>query len=228
MSTAVRKKATRATEGRPPLTRQRVLEEALRLVDEEGLSALTMRALGSRLGVEGMSVYNHVPGKAALRDGIGELLWAELERSAEIDPDWRRSMRAFAAAVRRLARAHPNAYPLLLAGKVSPVPGLRLFESQLDVLQAAGFGENWAAEIMRAVFGYACGYAMIELSSFCLECGPSAGEADFDTLLALSRTLPGDLPPNLARVARVVCVADVDRQFELGLDALLAGLELAS
>lgn len=218
-------RASAAGERRRPLNRERVLEEALRLVDEEGMSALTMRALGKRLGVEGTAVYNHVPGKAALVAGIGELLWAELERSTDRDPDWRRSVRAFAAAVRRLARAHPNAYPLLLAGKVSPAPGLRLFESQLEALQAAGYDETRAAEILRAVFGYACGYAMMELSSFCLECRPSGGAADFDTLLALSRTLPADLPPNLAQVARVVCLADLDQQFEFGLDALLAGFE---
>lgn len=210
--------------GRRPLTRERVLEEALRLVDEQGLQALTMRALGKRLGVEGMSVHYHVRSKSALQAGIGELLWAELERSAEPDPDWRRSMRSLAAAIRRLAREHPNAYPLMLGGRVSPVPGLRLFESQLEALQAAGYDETRAAEILRAVFGYAYGYATMELS-ICLDCGPSAEAADFDTILALSRMLPADLPPDLAHVARVVCLADLDRQFEVGLDALLAGLE---
>lgn len=219
---------TTETDVRRPLTRERVLEAALRLVDEEGLSALTMRALGARLGVEGMSVYRHVPGKAALREGIAELLWAELERSTDSDPDWRRSMRSLAVAVRRLADEHPNAYPLLLTGNVAPVPGLRLFESQLEALRAAGYDEARAAVILRAVFSYACGYAMMELSTFCLECGSPAGAADFETLLALSRTLPADLPPNLAEVARVVCLADLDGQFEHGLDALLAGFAAAS
>lgn len=219
-------KTTTAEPRRTPLTRERILEEALRLVDEEGLQALTMRALGKRLGVDPMSVYNHVAGKAALRQGIGELLWAELERSTDRDEDWRASMRTFAAAVRRLAREHPNAYPLLLAGRVSPVPGLRLFASQLDALQAAGYDEPRAAEILRAVFGYAYGYATIELSSFCLDCGPAGGAADFETILALSRTLPADLPADLAHVARVVCLAtDLDQQFEVGLQALLGGLE---
>lgn len=217
--------STTDTEIRRPLTRERVLEAALRLVDEEGLSALTMRALGTRLGVDPMSVYRHVPGKAALRDGIGELLWAELEGSTEADPDWRLSMRSLATAIRWLAREHPNAYPLLLAGKVSPVPGLRLHESHLEALQAAGYDETRAADILRAVFGYAFGYAMMELSSFCLDCDSSTGEGDFDTLLALSRTLPDDLPPNLARVARVVCLADLGQQFEFGLEALLAGFD---
>jgi TetR/AcrR family transcriptional regulator, tetracycline repressor protein len=223
------KTKTAAVEARPRrarLSRERVLEEALRLVDEEGLQALTMRALGKRLGVDPMAVYNHVPGKAALRQGIGELLWAELARSTVVDEDWRGSMRAFAAAVRRLAREHPNAYPLLLTGTVSPAPGLRLFAAQLDVLQAAGCDESRAAEILRAVFGYAYGYATIELSSLCLDCGSADDPADFEAILALSRTLPPDLPTELAQVARVVCLAtDLDTQFEFGLDALLRGFE---
>lgn len=210
---------------RRALNRERVLAEALRLVDEEGLSALTMRALGGRLGVEGMAVYNHVPGKAALRAGIGELLWVELERSAAPEADWRRSMRALAAAVRQLAREHPHAYPLLMTPGW-PAPGLRLFASQLHTLQAAGYDETRAAEILRAVFSYAYGYAMMELSSFCLDCGAAGAQADFQTILEFSRTLPVDLPPDLAQVARVVCLAtDLDRQFTLGLDALLAGFE---
>jgi AcrR family transcriptional regulator len=222
-------KTTAAAQARPrraPLTRERILDEALRLVDEEGLQALTMRALGKRLGVDPMSPYNHVPGKAALRQGIAELLWAELERSTPVDDDWRKAMRAFAAALRLLARRHPNAYPLLLTGMVSPAPGLRLFAAQLEVLQAAGYDESRAAEILRAVFGYAYGYATIELSTFCLDCGSSGDPADFEAILELSRTLPTDLPSDLAQVARVVCLAgDLDSQFEFGLDALLKGFE---
>jgi AcrR family transcriptional regulator len=211
---------------RPGLTRARVLEEALRLVDEEGLQALTMRALGKRLGVDPMAVYNHVPAKSALREGIGELLWEELANASEPGTDWRRSMRAAASAIRRLARAHPNAFPLLLTGTVSPTPGLRLFAAQLAALEAAGYDESRAAEILRAVFAYAYGYATIELSSLCLDCASTGGPAEFEAILALSRTLPADLPPELAQVARVVCLSgDVDEQFKVGLDALLAGFE---
>jgi len=89
------------------------------------------------------------------------------------------------------------------------------------VRRAAGRGDP-----ARAVFSYANGYATMELSSFCLDCGPSGERADFDTILALSRTPPADLPSDLAQVARVVCLGtDLDQQFEFGLQALLAGLE---
>lgn len=218
---------SRAAAPRVPLTRERVLEEALRLVDEQGLQALTMRALGKRLGVEGMSLYYHVPGKRAVNEGLAELLWAELERSSEPDEDWRRSLRTLVDRVRQLAHEHPNAYPLMLVGRVSPAPGLRLFAAQLRVLQAAGFDEARAAAILRAVVGYALGYAAMELSSLSVTTAPTNGseEADFEALLALTRALPADLPPDLAQVARVVCLTDLDQQFAFGLDALLTGLE---
>lgn len=212
---------------RPPLTRERVLEEALRLVDEGGLEALTMRGLAERLSVEAMAIYNHVDGKPGLREGISELLWAEVERSVEPDPDWRQSMRSMAAGIRRLAADHPHAFPLLLATRISPAPGLRAFAAQLEVLRGAGMDERHAADILRAVGGYALGQTMMELSSMSVSAvGEDVADgAGFDALLALARSLPPDLPPELADVARVVCVSDLKRQFDVGLEALLAGFD---
>jgi TetR/AcrR family tetracycline transcriptional repressor len=209
---------------RVPLTRERVLRAGLRLVDERGLDALTMRALGERLGVEAMSLYNHVPGKQAMRDGIRDLLWAELADTIEPGADWRQTLRALAVALRRLAAEHPQAFPVLLAGRITPAPGLRAFQAQLDSLSAAGFDRPQAANALRAVFGYACGYAMIDLSCFSVT---SSGEPGFDVMLALARSLPGDLPSDLADIAREVCLCEPDRQFEVGLEALLAGLDPA-
>lgn len=227
MYTAGMESATK-TRGRRParerLTRRRVLEEALRLVDEEGLEALTMRALAERLSVEPMAIYNHVAGKQGLREGISELLWAELEGSVAPDPDWRQSMRSLAQGIRRLAADHPHAFPLMLATRISPAPGLRAFAAQLEVLRAAGMDESQAADILRAVVGYACGHTMIELSSLSVRSEDADGSG-FDALLALARSLPADLPPELAEVARVVCLSDLNRQFEVGLEALLAGFD---
>jgi TetR/AcrR family tetracycline transcriptional repressor len=221
-------RTTTKTTGRRSLTRDRVLKEALRVVDEEGLQALTMRALGKRLGVEAASLYNHVSGKPDLYEGISELLWAELEAAAEPDEDWQRSLRALADRTRRLAHEHPNAYPLLLAGAICPVPGLRLLAAQLRVLRDAGFDEDDAAGILRAVLGYALGSAAMEHSTLSVSRGNGSGDdedAELGAVLALGRTLPPDLPPELARAARMVCLADLDRQFAYGLEALLSGLE---
>src|SRR3712207_8923049 len=68
---------------RRPLSRRRVLEAAVRFADREGLEALSMRKLGADLGVEAMSLYNHVPNKDALLDGMVEVLLGELEVPSE-------------------------------------------------------------------------------------------------------------------------------------------------
>ena len=95
------------------------------------------------------------------------------------------------------------------------------------MLQAAGFDEPHAAAILCAAFAYALGYAAMELSSLSVARGAlnRDEDAEFEALLALGRTPPADLPPELARAARAVCLADLDHQFEFGLQALLAGLE---
>src|SRR5918995_6954834 len=98
---------------RQPLNRRRILETAVRFVDSEGLEALSMRKLGAKLGVEAMSLYNHVPNKGALLDGMVEVLLGELEIPPESE-GWERRIREAYGAFRRLAHEHPNVFSLLL------------------------------------------------------------------------------------------------------------------
>src|ERR671933_1997998 len=96
-----------AVAGRRPLNRRRVLEAAVRFADREGLESLTMRRLGAELGVEAMSLYNHVPNKSALLDGMVEVLLNELEVPPE-KLGWEERIREGYGAFRRLAHEHPN------------------------------------------------------------------------------------------------------------------------
>ena len=64
---------------RRPLTRQRILRAALKLIDRDGLDALSMRKLGATLGVEGMALYRHVGSKGRLLEGVAELLLEQLD-----------------------------------------------------------------------------------------------------------------------------------------------------
>ncbi|MGH2948361.1 MAG: TetR/AcrR family transcriptional regulator [Solirubrobacteraceae bacterium] len=218
-------KATKARIARPRLTRERVLVEALRLIDDEGLDALTMRALGNRLGVEAMSIYNHVADKAALRAGIVELLWEELERSVEEGEDWRDSLRSLARRERALATDHPNAFPLLMGASSWAEPMLRTLGRALDVLRHAGFDDERAAKILNTVLGYACGYATMEISYLGAGRSRLDGTDELEWFVEFARALPPGAPPELVRVARDCCMLDPDEQFEFGLEALLAGLD---
>src|SRR4051812_32385650 len=93
------------------LTRERVCAEALALVDEEGLEALSMRRLGARLGVEAMSLYRHVRDKADLLDALHAAVLGGLQ--AELHKgDWRELLNNLARALRKALLSHPHVVPL--------------------------------------------------------------------------------------------------------------------
>src|SRR5919107_2258989 len=95
---------------RQPLSRRRILEAAVRFADREGLEALSMRKLGSELGVEAMSLYNHVPNKGALFDGMVEILLGELKVPPE-DESWERRGRGGYGGFLGVGPAPPPAFP---------------------------------------------------------------------------------------------------------------------
>ena len=92
---------------REPLTRERIVEAALRLMDAEGLDAVTMRRIGRELGVEAMSLYNHVEDKEDILDGICELVMSEFA-FPEPAEDWAESCRRAARSWRQLLKDHPD------------------------------------------------------------------------------------------------------------------------
>lgn len=226
MATTSRKPVStaRRPRGRRPLTRERVLEEALALVDEQGLDALTMRALAARLHVEAMSLYNHVPGKQGLYDGIRGLLWDEVGRALESGQSWQQSLRSVARCLRAIACGHPHAFTLIMSGTTLDERMLRTAARGLEMLDEGGFDRDHAAKTLNAVIHYGLGYATMELSLRAAGAPAQAGDGELETIVRLTRTLPGDSPPELVRVARDCCARDPDEQFEFGLDALLAGL----
>src|SRR5215204_5912010 len=176
-----------AIAGRQPLSRRRVLEEAVRFVDREGLEALTMRKLGAELGVEAMSLYNHVPNKGALLDGMVEVLLGELDIPPE-EAGWERRVREAYRAFRRLAHEHPNVFPLLVVRPPDTMDGIWLVEEFLKTLRGAGFAPETSLHAFRTLSSYASGYAMAEIRGFAME--PAGGR------LGASR-LPGDEFPHI-------------------------------
>jgi TetR/AcrR family tetracycline transcriptional repressor len=204
---------------RGELSRPRILEAALRLVDQDGLEALTMRRLADELKVDPMSTYNHVDGKEALLDGLAELLWNEIEEPDPQEP-WQGQLRAFAVSMRALAHAHPNAYGLLLGRGILPAPALERIGAALGALEQAGLSRERAAQLIRMLIAYAAGYAMLELSS-----APAPCATPLELIVSLTRTLPKDAPAHLVEVAQSMVDCDMDLQFNLGLDLILSGLQ---
>jgi AcrR family transcriptional regulator len=195
---------------RRPLSRRRILEAAVRFVDREGLEALSMRKLGSELGVEAMSLYNHVPNKSALLDGMVEVLLGEMEVPSE-DEGWERRVREAYRAFRRLAHEHPNVFPLLVVRPPDTMDGIWLVEEFLKTLREAGFDPQTALYAFRALSSYTSGYAMAEIRGFAME--PAAA------------TLPVDDFPHIHELDAPLREVDHDAEFEFGLDLILAGLK---
>src|SRR5919201_2408301 len=134
--------ARTAAVARLPLSRERVVEAALQLVDAEGPDALTMRRLGSVLGVEAMSIYEYTSGKQELLTAVMERLLTELELPAPRRADWKQSVRAVVDAWLRLAERHPKAFPLLYRERPFPPRDLLFPEGIYDALRQVGFDEQ--------------------------------------------------------------------------------------
>jgi TetR/AcrR family transcriptional regulator, tetracycline repressor protein len=203
------------TERRRPLDRRTILEAAVRFVDSEGLEALSMRKLGAELGVEAMSLYNHVPNKGSLLDGMVEVLLGELQIPPESE-GWENRVREAYRAFRRLAHEHPNVFPLLVVRPPDTMDGVWLVEEFLKTLGEAGFEPETALYAFRALSSYASGYAMAEIRGFAME--PAGGR------LGAAR-LPGDDFPHIHELDDRLRTVDHDAEFEFGLDLILAGLK---
>ncbi len=199
---------------RRPLNRERILEAAVDFVDREGLDALSMRKLGAELGVEAMSLYNHVPGKDALLSGMVELMLRGLEIPPE-NESWEARVREAYRRFRRLAHEHPHVFPLLIVRPPDTMDGAWLVETFLETLQKAGFDPHAALRAYRTLTSYTVGYVTSEIRGFAME--PGNGRVG-------ARGLQKDDFPRLAELSPSLDGVDRDAEFEGGLDLILSGL----
>ncbi|MER5391513.1 TetR/AcrR family transcriptional regulator C-terminal domain-containing protein [Saccharopolyspora sp. NPDC002686] len=200
--------------GRPPkLTREAVLATALEILDESGHAGLSMRAVSERLGVGKMSLYHHVADRAELERLVIERLLAELEVPDAALP-WRERITALARSVRGLIVRHPNATPLVALREYSDPESLRLPEAVMRALHDAGLRGVDLVGGARLVFGYAIGFAQIDLVARDSRSGA----------VSPMESLPEEDFPHVVSSARLTRGLSFDDQFELGLQPLLAGL----
>jgi AcrR family transcriptional regulator len=164
------------------LDQQRIVQAAIRYIDEHGLRDLTMRRLGGYLGVEGMALYRYVPGREALLDAVVEAVVDELYNDRDVHLEahagWVDYLHRLAHGLRRIALAHPEVFPLVATRPPAapwvrpPLRSLRWIESMLGVLSDAGFSDEDAAAVYRAFSSFLLGHLLLEVSSMGVETGP--------------------------------------------------------
>ena len=158
-----------------PLTRGRIVEEAIALLDDEGAESLSMRRLAARLGTSTMSTYHHVPDKAALVEAVAEAVMTNLEQPAE-DVPWEDAVRRMSRSFRSLTLEHPAAFRVMLAGE-RPAALTRTAARVVSRLEASGFAAADALIAFRVLMRYLLGSTMVESDS---HMAPAALQRTFD------------------------------------------------
>lgn len=220
-ATSSSRRPGRPRAGEARLTRERILELALELVDEEGIDALSMRRLGSELGVDPMSLYHHLSGKAAVVAGLVELVFAEME-SPPSEGQWDDRVRAWAAAYRRLAVRHPNLVLQIVSDAAAVSTAMLLISEPLyRALSDASLAPVSIVQAAGSVVDYVNGFALAEASH-----SQTVGQEQ--TLLARIQAEPGDRLPTLRRVHEAVAdnaeQLTFDSGFEAGIGVIVAGI----
>ena len=209
---------------RIPLSRDRVLHAAATFADENGIETLSMRKLAQAVGVEAMSLYNHVANKEDLLDGMIDLVFGEIELPS-LAGGWKRAMRQRAISVRTILARRRWAIGLM-ESRTSPGPAtLRHHDAVLGCLREAGFSLELAAHAYAALDSYIYGFALQERG------------LPFDTpqeTAALAQVMlarfPVDEYPHLAEFTFGHVLQpgyDYGDEYEFGLDLILDGLERA-
>ena len=212
-----------ATKPRSPLGRERVLLAAVALADEHGIASLSMRKLGEAVGVEAMSLYNHVANKEELLDGMVDLVFGEIDLPVG-GADWKTAMRERAESARQALGRHPWAIGLMSA-RTSPGPAtLRHHDAVIGSLRMAGFSIAMAAHAFSAIDSYVYGFALQEAT---LPFGDTEEETA-EVARTMMAQFPTDAYPHLTEFSVEHLLQpgyDYSDEFDFGLDLILDGLE---
>ncbi len=215
---------------RVPLSRERVVDAALDFIQENGLPRLTMRRLGEQLGVEAMALYRYVPSKEDLLDAVVDSLMLRVRGDADVldapQDGWQDFLQRLAHGVRRMALAHPKAFPLVASRPAEapwlrpPLRSLEWVETFLSGLLAEGFSDEAAIEGYRAYSSFLLGHLLLEVAIHGADVGP------LDVLDDQSGEPGVGKFPTVARLREALSTDRSAVEFEEALEALLDRMTL--
>jgi AcrR family transcriptional regulator len=206
------------------LTRERIIAAAVELIEREGAGALSMRRIASELGTGVMSLYDHVPSKAALLDGVAERVLSGIDVTTEPGTSWEEQIRAQARAFWQVARVYPRSTMVVVSRPVDSAATLRPIEYALATLRKAGFGGEDAVRVVRTFVAYVAGTLVREV-------GVTPGLEPQRPLSQDPAVLTADRPfldpaefPQVTSVSTELLNRDFDADFEFGLDLLVRAI----
>tara|TARA_R110002096_G_scaffold15470_2_gene53835 strand:- start:1108 stop:1791 length:684 start_codon:yes stop_codon:yes gene_type:complete len=219
------KKTASKSKPRVALTTDRVLAKAVDLADQHGIDALSMRKLGLALGVEAMSLYNHVANKDEILDGIVDRVVGEIEIPTN-ETDWKMAMRQRAISAHEVFLRHPWVTTLIESRiKMSPVR-VRYFDATIGALRAGGFPIGLAYHAFLTLDSYIYGFTLHEVS------WQFEPEERQDVAADLGSQVSPEEYPHIAEMMHFILSPDNARdqagyvsEFEFGLNLILDGLE---
>jgi AcrR family transcriptional regulator len=209
---------------RTPLTRDRVLETAVRQADEGGIESLSMRKLGQQLGVEAMALYHHFANKDDLVDSMVDLVFGEIELPTS-GGDWRTAMRQRAIAVRDALLRHRWTIGLMESRRRPGPANLRHHDAVIGSLRAGGFDIAMAAHAYSLLDSYIYGFALTKMN-LPFDTSDDVGEVAQSML----EPFPPDEYPNMVEILTDHVMKpgyEYGGEFDYGLDLILDGLESA-
>jgi AcrR family transcriptional regulator len=205
---------------KPRLSRDRILRAGMKLADEGGLSAVTMRKIAHEVGVEAMSLYNHVASKADIVDGMVDLVATEIDLAPD-GADWKAAMRRRVLSAHDVLVSHPWATSLWMSSQTFGDARMRYAEAVLRGFREGGFPEELTYHAYHVLQSHLMGFTMY-VASF---------DFDVEELPQLAatflETFPADEYPELAVHIRQHAEPGEERAdtFAFGLDLVLDGLE---
>lgn len=200
-----------------PLSRARIVAAAIDLIEREGADAVSMRRIAAELGVGVMSLYNHIPNKDALLDGVAETVLSEIEFTDDPDAHWTDRVRAQARAFRQIAHGHPRSTMLVVSRQLHSNAGLLPVERALATLRGAGFDGMDAVRVLRLFIAFMVGSLLREVGVT-----PAFAPARISAIGA--EELDPALFPEVSALSSQLRDCDHEAEFDFGVELLIQAI----
>lgn len=202
---------------RTSLSRERIIDASLILIEQDGLDDFSIRKLAKALKCEAMSLYHHFPSKAHLMDALVDRVIAEAktpDKTLEVFEQ----LRLVAFEFRGLGLRYPQFFKYLALHRMNTADGIRFLTNVITLFFEAGFDAESSARLFRSFSYYLVGATLDETSGYAK--GPSAVEPVSDEVIMRDY-------PNLAKVGVYFKPGNLESTFNWGLDMFIEGFKMA-